>query len=63
MTFEEINRWIRENEAEVSWIEHIRGTPRFIAQHRYGYCQATAVIVFIVLILNIAFLWPTKNEA
>ena len=63
MSPEQHERWIRSEEHEVSRLEHIRGIPRFIADHPRGYTQAAAVIVLVVFALNIAFTLPSKSDA
>ena len=40
----------------VSFFEHVKSTPRFIAEHWWGYIQTSFGVFVVIFVLNAAFL-------
>ena len=63
MAEQERQKWMSENSKPLSFVDHIKSLPHFIAAHSRGYLEASAGVFVVVFILNSAFLLGRrKNE-
>lgn len=62
MAEQERQKWISENSKPLSFVDHIKSLPHFIAAHWRGYLEASAGVFVIVFILNSAFLFGGRRN-
>lgn len=62
LTEEDRQRWISVNSKPLSFVDHVKSLPQFIAAHWRGYLEASAGVFVVVFILNSAYLMGGRRN-